>query len=56
MPDNRMGDDPVIDIPRAPIRNDPDFGVQRMLDGHRHPGEGNNTALAEDELRNIHHP
>lgn len=52
MPDNRMGDEPTIDIPRKPIANDPDFGVQRMLDGHRIPSDG----VQDDESRNIHHP
>lgn len=56
MPDNRMGDEHTIDIPRAPIRNDPSFGVQRMLDGHKYPGGDHNTALGEDEWRNIHEP
>ena len=56
MPNNSLGDDHDIDLPRQPIANDPDFGVQRMLDGHKYPGGGNNTAAAEDELRNIHHP
>lgn len=56
MPDNRLGDEPTIDLPRAPIANDPDFGVQRMLDGHRYPGNGENTAENEDTWRNIHHP
>ena len=52
MPDNKMGSEPTIDIPRAPIAHDPDFGVQRMLDGHRHPGD----EPQDDESRNIHHP
>lgn len=54
MPNNRLGSEPDIDIPRAPISNDPDFGVQRMLDGHKYPGGGENEV--DDELRNIHHP
>lgn len=57
MPDNSLGDNnPTIDIPRPSITHDPDFGVQRMLDGHRYPGNEGNSAEAEDELRNIHHP
>lgn len=56
MPDNHLGDDPTIDIPRPPISNDPDFGVQRMLDGHRYPGNSENTVENEDTWRNIHHP
>lgn len=55
MPNNRMGEDePKIDLPRQPIAHDPDFGVQRMLDGHRYPGNGENTAENEDTWRNIH--
>lgn len=54
MPDNRMGDEPTIDLPRQPIANNPSFGVQRMLDGHKYPGGDGNTAMNEDELRNIH--
>lgn len=48
--DNSLGDDPEIDLPRMPIAHDPEFGVQRMLDGHIHPGEGGQRP----ELSNIH--
>lgn len=50
MPNNRLGSDPTIDIPRAPIANNPSFGVQRMLDGHIIPEDG----IQDDESRNIH--
>jgi hypothetical protein len=50
MPDNSMSDsEPNIDIPRQPIANDPDFGVIRMLDGHKAHTSG-------EEGANIHHP
>lgn len=52
MPKNYMGDDPTIDLPRMPIANDPEFGVQRMLDGHIIPEDG----IQDEESRNIHHP
>jgi hypothetical protein len=53
--DNHMGEKPEIDIPRPPIANDPEFGVQRMLDGHKYPGD-ENTALNQDWMSNIHNP
>lgn len=53
MPDNRLGDEHNIDLPRQPIANDPEFSVMRMLDGHITPND-NQPAITDADLSNPH--